>query len=425
MNTSRGYIFLGVVLLSVFLGARLVSLENERREIREDLIELSLVKYGLFNIDEWKRVVTEVVTKKVEEFDLTEGNRKEMRRRINGFLTQVVNDLEGRFRKENRGLLGSVKNVFSDFLGVFDKIKRDVPQFTEEILNFLDDKGNREDIRNYVLEKVNDYADNTFAETDYTYHDLIIAKYGFDNRADTVAALNEATTEIDARRKPYAYTLMVIFLGLIIWLIANRPRSRLEMSAIIICSFIPLFLGVFLPMIEIDARIAEMRFQLLGEPVSFTDQVIYYKSKSILEVVELMMVQGKPDLIAVGLLVLAFSVLFPLSKLIACMLYLYRASVRESKVLRFFVFKSGKWSMADVMVIAIFMSYIGFSGIISEQLNQLEGLTQTMDILTTNRSSLQTGFFMFTGFVLLSLMISQRIPDVISADEQTTSNAEN
>jgi len=164
---------------------------------------------------------------------------------------------------------------------------------------------------------------------------------------------------------------------------------------------------------------------LLGEPVSFTDQVIYYKSKSILEVVELMMVQGKPDLIAVGLLVLAFSVLFPLSKLIACMLYLYRASVRESKVLRFFVFKSGKWSMADVMVIAIFMSYIGFSGIISEQLNQLEGLTQTMDILTTNRSSLQTGFFMFTGFVLLSLMISQRIPDVISADEQTTSNAEN
>ena len=39
-----------------------------------------------------------------------------------------------------------------------------------------------------------------------------------------------------------------------------------------------------------------------------------------------------------------------------------------NKIVRFLVFKSGKWSMADVMVVAIFMSYIGFTGIISSQL---------------------------------------------------------
>jgi uncharacterized paraquat-inducible protein A len=32
------------------------------------------------------------------------------------------------------------------------------------------------------------------------------------------------------------------------------------------------------------------------------------------------------------------------------------------------VFKTGKWSMADVIVVAIFMAYIGFSGIVGEQL---------------------------------------------------------
>ncbi len=68
--------------------------------------------------------------------------------------------------------------------------------------------------------------------------------------------------------------------------------------------------------------------------------------------------------------------------------------------------------MADVMVVAIFMSYIGFSGIVSEQLGQLEGLAKNADILTTNQSSLQTGFFMFAAFVLLSLAISQRIADL-------------
>ena len=65
--------------------------------------------------------------------------------------------------------------------------------------------------------------------------------------------------------------------------------------------------------------------------------------------------------------------------------------------------------MADVMVVAIFMSYIGFTGILTEQLNQLEGLTKSLDILTTNQSSLQTGFFLFTGFAVLNLLLSQKL----------------
>jgi hypothetical protein len=65
--------------------------------------------------------------------------------------------------------------------------------------------------------------------------------------------------------------------------------------------------------------------------------------------------------------------------------------------------------MADVMVIAIFMSYIGFSGIISEQLRQIENITEGIDILTTNKSSLLSGFFLFTSFAILSLLISHKL----------------
>jgi hypothetical protein len=73
------------------------------------------------------------------------------------------------------------------------------------------------------------------------------------------------------------------------------------------------------------------------------------------------------------------------------------------------IFRTGKWSMADVMVIAIFMAYIGFSGIISEQLRQIESITQSIDILTTNRSSLMSGFFAFTSFAIVSLLISHKL----------------
>ncbi len=68
--------------------------------------------------------------------------------------------------------------------------------------------------------------------------------------------------------------------------------------------------GLLLPMIEIDARISSIRFTLLGESILFEDQVLYYKSKSILQVVSLMLTQRRLDVLFVGLLVLLFSVLF-------------------------------------------------------------------------------------------------------------------
>jgi hypothetical protein len=167
--------------------------------------------------------------------------------------------------------------------------------------------------------------------------------------------------------------------------------------------------GLLLPMIEIDARISQMNFSLLGETVSFQDQVLYYKSKSILEVVKLMMTQSRIDLLFVGMLVLTFSVLFPIAKLISSLLYLYSEKIKTNKFIQFLIFKTGKWSMADVMVIAIFMAYIGFSGIITEQLKQIEIITQNIDILTTNRSSLMSGFFMFTSFAVLSLLLAHKL----------------
>ena len=65
--------------------------------------------------------------------------------------------------------------------------------------------------------------------------------------------------------------------------------------------------------------------------------------------------------------------------------------------------------MADVFVIALFMAYLGFDGLITEQLNQLQSITNSSAVLTTNNSGLLFGFYAFTGFVLFSLLISQKV----------------
>ncbi len=408
--TAARYIFVALFVLGLWAMVQMFSIEAERRVLREDAIELSKIKYGIFNVDEWKRIAAQVIAEKIEEFDLSPGERTEMRRKINAFLTKVITDLKDRFQEENkRGLLGFIKREGATFFGIFEQIERDIPVFTDQIITFMDDPKNREDVKAFLTEKVNTYADNTFSETDYTLHDAILERHGHNSRQQAIEALQARSAEIDFRKKPYAALIYAILGASLVFLIFSKRAHAITLTAIIAIALISLGLGVMLPMIEIDARIDRLSFQLLGEPITFTDQVLYYKSKSILEVVQLMIDQGKADLLAVALLVFSFSVLFPISKMLASLLYLHLPHLRENKVIGFFVFKTGKWSMADVMVVAIFMSYIGFSGIVTEQLSQLEDIAREVDVLTTNKSSLQTGFFMFAGFVVLSLAIAQRL----------------
>ena len=63
--------------------------------------------------------------------------------------------------------------------------------------------------------------------------------------------------------------------------------------------------------------------------------------------------------------------------------------------------------MADVMVIAIFMAYIGFNGIITSQLGQLSSAGQELVILTTNGTSLQPGYYLFMAYTVLALSLSE------------------
>jgi hypothetical protein len=62
--------------------------------------------------------------------------------------------------------------------------------------------------------------------------------------------------------------------------------------------------------------------------------------------------------------------------------------------------------MADVMVIAIFMAYIGFNGIITSQLGQLSKANQELVIVTTNGTFLQPGYYLFLTYTLLGLFLS-------------------
>lgn len=403
-----------LVVTTGLLGYQAHRMSIASRQVKEDLIELSSIKYGLFNVDEWKRILSEIVVKKIDELEVTDDNREEIREKVSDLLYTMLGRFENEMKADgNESIRSWVQGKLYSAVGIFKKLRDKVPEMTDEVIGYLEDKDKREELADFINRKMEEYADSTFAQTDYSQHNAILSKYGYTDRNATLEGL---PLELEnTKSKEHALHVIILVLATLVFtlLILRLKYTVWHYSAFSLFALVLLALGLSFPMLDIDARVTSLSFTLLGEKVEFLDQVLYFKSKSILEVVLLMLAQKQLEVILVGVLVLSFSVLFPLAKLISTNLYLHGKNLKENAIVNFLVFKTGKWSMADVMVVAIFMAYIGFSGIISEQLKQLEGFSKNLEVLTTDGSTLQAGFFFFTAFVVISIALSQKIANSI------------
>jgi len=218
-------------------------------------------------------------------------------------------------------------------------------------------------------------------------------------------------------------SILLIILSVALFSLSGFSRQSLAPSRylFLVLSLILLLLaGVTTPMIDMEAKISQMSFVLVGYPIHFENQVLYFQSKSILDVFWIMITHKDLQMKFVGVLVITFSMLFPLLKIVASFGYYFNyRRARENPAVRFFVFKSGKWSMADVLVVAIFMAYIGFNGIIASQFGQLSSVSQELVILTTNGTSLQPGYYLFLTYTLLALFLSGFLSRTPPAPERT------
>jgi len=174
-------------------------------------------------------------------------------------------------------------------------------------------------------------------------------------------------------------------------------------------SIVLLWLGVTMPMIDIDARLNAFTMDIVGSDVSFDEQYLYYQSKSILDVTKAL-IEGKGiDLKIVGIMILLFSIVVPFIKLLLSMVFLYSKKSRGNGIIKTIIFYLGKWSMADVFVVAMFMAYIGFYGLVTSQLGQIGRNQNGFAVETINYSQLSPGALFFTTYCILSIIIGMLI----------------
>ncbi len=418
MTTTKN-ILTGAILTAIIIIAFTIHrISDERSHLRADQMELSHITYGLFDPTEWKNVIVRIIRSKVMEFELVGADREQVRKRTIDLMNGLLSEVEVVLKKKNResGLGGAVKNAVINMIVDMDAIRSGVPRYADMVVEYANDPENRDEMQCFALEKLNEVGTSTDGKVDRSLFHVALTRYDCVNKEAAIAIIEQRISETD-RALRAAYMLIVLACSTLLILAFTAPAGRrAPLVATIATGICLLVLGLQLPMIDIEARIEVFELIVLGEPVRFSDQILFHQSKSILEVVRLLLEERKPELMLVAVAVFAFSVVLPTLKMLLSGATLIRRREFQGKFIGFLVHRAGKWSMADVMVVAIFMAFIGFSGVVDGQLNSLEDHTTSVHVLTTNNSSLEVGFYLFTGYCMIGLITSTLLPYALRHD---------
>jgi hypothetical protein len=193
-------------------------------------------------------------------------------------------------------------------------------------------------------------------------------------------------------------------------LLFQRPALRwFEVLVLLLFCVTLLTGGILSPMLEVEAKISRVALTFFGQPISFDDQIFYYQSKTVLEVFRTLIDIKQVEMWVVAVLLLMFSVIFPTLKILTLGFCLGHPDwLRKNRIVKFFALESSKWSMADVMALSIFMSFVAFNGVITGALGGFQSPGAQI-VIPTDSSKILPGFYLFIGFVLASLFLSWRL----------------
>lgn len=422
-------------LLLIFLAGALLLLagwssysvykySSEVAEIKRDYSELNSITHGIMSVNIWRDHLTTMILNRIDEFEFTEAQEDTLVHQVENILTVGIDKGADLLDQKQKGIKAKLRKFAVKTLVPEDKIRALVPMFAQTIVNEIQKPENKEALKYVIKSKLQEYSDLTYDDSRVATLRIktLLDKYEMEDLVAFNETIPKKIVDLEAQTYFHTYVLLgIIGLFLILWwLLRNQKAVHTPLFIIsVLVSLVVLSSGLTAPMIEIDARFQQVNFLLIGESITFNDQVIFFQSKSILEVIGILFNTGKIDSYLVGILILVFSIVFPVAKLLATQIYLAgNDKTRKNRILKFFAFKSGKWSMADVYVIAVFMAYIGFQGILDNQLSNLNMKTDSLVSISTNKTSLQPGFIIFIGFVLFSLILSTILKRITSLEKK-------
>jgi hypothetical protein len=373
-----------------------------------DDANLNHMKYGIFNVNAWKEKMAAIVVSEIEDFQVDNKNKSELAKHVEGQLSILIEKLDQQIKDSNKNTTkGWIKQKLINAFVDVDEIKKSVPNYADTIVQEMTDKDSHKKLKQVIRERVRKYLDETFEPQDMSEVNSIIQRSGQSTKEQAIVFL--AQTVKPKMDELFRWTWILLGLSTLLFLCSGLFK-KIPTAHFLLCSatlILLLFAGVTCPMIDMVAKISNFNFMLFGHKVEFTNQIVYYQSKSIIDVFWVLMDDPAFAMKMVGVLMILFSIVFPAIKIVASFLYYFNiARSQERFLVKFFVLKSGKWSMTDVQVVAILMAYIGFNGMVSTQFDIIRATIPQFELISNNDTTLQIGFYIFLAYVLLAMLLS-------------------
>jgi hypothetical protein len=395
-----------------------------RRLIRTDLAEITNARYGILSADRWRGLIGPMLNAQVDKLSL-KGQSKSLRPMVERSLYDLLDNIKTQMTTpaKGSGKPGGGNAMFVNM--IIASLKPHVPEYTNVVMAELAKPQTQESFRNSIRDVLADAVANTFGTTDMTTYNAILKHYGCANGAACEATLGKRIADADAKvNRCYLTVLACAALGFILLMAGRRTLTRGTVVVLIGFCLAMLAGGVLSPMMEVEVRVTKIDATLLGTPIEFQDQSLYYRSKTVFEVFQTLIEMGRPEMTVVGVLVILFSVVFPTLKMLALGASLFRpALLRTNRLVKLLAFELSKWSMADVMVLAIFMSFVAFNGVIGSAWDGLRAVPNVQQVLIpTNASKILPGYYLFIGFCLASILLSKKLEHGIASSSASESS---
>ena len=395
-----------------------------RRLLRTDLAEITHARYGILSADQWRSIIGPLLDAQIDKLDLKSQN-KSLRPMVERSLYALLDNIKTQMTQSQPAAPGAkaaarppgVNPMFVNM--IVASLRPHVPEYTNVVMAELSKPQTQQSFKDSIRGVLDDAVRNTFSTTDMTTYNAILHRYGCATGTACEQTLGEQIDAADRyMTRDYLIVLASAALAFLLLMVGVPTLSRAAVGVLMLFCISMLAGGVLSPMLEVEVRITRLNATVLGAPVQFHDQSLYYRSKTVFEVFQTLIHMGRPEMTVVGLLVILFSVVFPAVKMLALAACLIRpALLRTSRIIRVLAFELSKWSMADVMVLAIFMSFVAFNGVIGSGLEGLRSVPSVQQILfPTDSSQILPGYYLFIGFCVSSIILSRKLERGIASN---------
>jgi hypothetical protein len=384
-----------------------------RRVIRTDLAEISNVRYGILSADQWRDIIGPMLNAQVDKLDL-KGQSKSLRPMVQRSLYALLDNIKTQMTS-SKGKAPANPMLVNMIVA---SLRPHVPEYTDVVMKELAKPETQKSFTDSIRGVLADAVKNTFSSTDMTTYNAILKRYGCSSGEACQETLGNQIAAADKNlNRDYLIVLASSTIGFIVLMVGRPVLSRGAVVVLMLFCISMLIGGVLSPMLEVEVRITKLDATLLGTPIEFRGQSLYYRSKTVIEVFQTLIEMGRPEMTLVGVLVILFSVVFPALKMLTLGACLFRpALLRTSRIVKLMAFQLSKWSMADVMVLAIFMSFVAFNGVTGSAWDGMRDMPNVQQVqIPTNASRILPGYYLFFGFCVSSILLSKKLEHGIAS----------